>query len=78
MPRFFFHLMNQDEVTDPEGMVLDSPAEAREEAIRNARDIMAEEVRHGRLPLAHRIEVADEHGRAILAVPFREVIRIED
>lgn len=78
MPRFFFNMLNEHEVTDPEGMVLDSPAEARAEAIRSARDIMAEEVRHGRLPLAHRIEVADEHGRPILAVPFREAIRIEE
>jgi hypothetical protein len=78
MPRYFFNLMNLDEVRDCEGMVLGSAAEARDEAIRSARDIMAEEVRHGRLPLSHRIEVADEQGQPILAVPFREAVTIED
>jgi len=77
MPRFFFHLRDGESVEDPDGMFLPDAEMARLEAIRSARDIMAEDVRRGRLSLASLIEVTDEQGEPILAVPFREVIEIE-
>jgi hypothetical protein len=78
MPRFFFNLRNREEVPDPEGLILSDAGAARQEAVRAARDIMAEEVRHGRLPLLKQIEVTDENGQPIFAVPFREAIEIEE
>lgn len=78
MPRFFFHIRDGESVEDPDGMFLPDARTARLEAVRSARDIMAEDVRRGRLTLASSIEVTDENGEPILAVPFREVLEIED
>ena len=77
MPRFFFHIRDGESVDDPDGMFLPDARTARLEAIRSARDIMAEDVRRGRLSLSSSIEVTDENGEPILAVPFREVVDIE-
>jgi hypothetical protein len=76
VPRFFFHLRNGESLEDPDGIFLPDTRSARLEAIRNARDIMAEDVRRGHLSLSQRIEVTDENGEPILAVPFREVVEI--
>jgi hypothetical protein len=75
---FFFHLRDGESADDPDGMYLPDTRTARLEAIRSARDIMAEDVRRGRLSLSFRIEVTDENGEPILAVPFREVVTIEE
>lgn len=77
MPRFFFHIRDGEPVDDPDGMFLPDARTARLEAIRSARDIMAEDIRRGRLSLSSSIEVTDENGEPILAVPFREVVDIE-
>ena len=77
MPRFFFHIRDGESVEDPDGMFLPDARTARLEAIRSARDIMAEDIRRGRLSLSSSIEVTDENGEPILAVPFREVVDIE-
>ena len=77
MPRYFFHLRDGDWVDDPDGMFFPDVRTARLEAIRSARDIMAEDVRRGRLSLSHRIEVTDENGEPVLAVPFGEIVEIE-
>lgn len=77
MPRFFFHIRDGESVEDPDGMFLPDARTARLEAIRSARDIMAEDVRRGRLSLSSSIEVTDENGEPILAVPFREVVDID-
>ena len=78
MPRFFFHLRDDESIDDPDGIFLPDTRSARLEAIRSARDIMAEDVRRGQLSLSSRIEVTDENGEPILAVPFREVVEIKD
>jgi Domain of unknown function (DUF6894) len=78
MPRFFFNMRNGESIDNPDGIFLPDTRSARLEAIRSARDIMAEEVRRGHLSLSHRIEVTDENGEPVLAVPFREVVEIED
>jgi hypothetical protein len=76
MPLFFLHMYSDERIEDFEGLFLEDAEAARHEAVRNARDILAEELRHGRLPLKGRIEVADENGQPILAVPFREAVQI--
>ena len=76
MPRFFFHIRDGESVEDPDGMFLPDARSARLEALRNARDIMAEDVRRGRLQLSSWIEVTDEQGEAIFAVPFSEALEI--
>ena len=76
MPRFFFHLRDGESIDDPDGMYLPDMHTARLEAVRSARDIMAEDVRRGHLELSHWIEVTDEQGEAIFALPFREAVEI--
>jgi len=76
MPRFFFHIRDGESVDDPDGMYLPDTRSARLEAVRSARDIMAEDVRRGQLPLSAWIEVTDENGEAIFAVPFAEAVNI--
>ena len=76
MPRFFFHIRDGESIDDPDGMYFPDTRTARLEAVRSARDIMAEDVRRGRLALSSWIEVTDEQGEAIFALPFREALEI--
>jgi hypothetical protein len=76
VPRFFFHIRDGEPIDDPDGMYLPDARTARLEALRSARDIMAEDVRRGRLQLSSWIEVTDEQGEAIFAVPFAEAVEI--
>ena len=77
MPRYFFHLYNDVVAEDEEGQELPDLTAAREYAMRNIRDLMTEEVTTGRLILRHRIEIADEHGKRVLTVPFSEAVTLE-
>ena len=55
MPHFFFRIMNDIEVEDPEGEDLDNLAAARQKAVAYARDLAAEAVRQGEIDLKHRM-----------------------
>ncbi|WP_249902417.1 hypothetical protein [Sphingobium sp. Ndbn-10] len=48
MPIFHIHLFNDDNVIDEAGQQFADVAEARAEAIRSGREIIAEHVIHGR------------------------------
>ena len=79
MPRYFIHIFNDADVIDETGMELRDLAAAKHEAIRGGRAMMADHVVAG-LPirLYHRIEIANERGRMLAVIPFREIITIED
>ena len=77
MPRYFFHIYNDLIAEDEEGAELPDLPAAREHAISGARSLMAEQIMEGRLRLQHRIEVADEQGRVVMKIPFRELVNIE-
>ena len=77
MPRFFFHIRDGESIDDPDGMYLPDARTARLEAVRSARDIMAEDVRRGVLHLASCIEVTDEQGEPVFVVPFAEAVQIQ-
>ena len=76
MPRFFFHLKDGITLCDEEGMTFATVEEARGEALRTAREIMADEIRSGSLTLVDRIEIADEGGNAVTVVTFADAVRI--
>lgn len=78
MPRFFFHLYDDAVWSDEEERELPSAEVARSEAIKSAQEMACAEVLAGRLNLGHRIEVADERGRVIHLVRFRDVVEVED
>ncbi len=76
MPRFFLHLRDGDEsVEDAAGTEFPSLLAARAEAIKSAREIMAENLRRW-LPLDHKqIEICDAKGQLIETVRFHDVLR---
>lgn len=76
MPRYYFHLHNDLEALDEEGREFPDLEAARAEAIRGARDLLAEDVRRGAMTLSHWIEVQDEGGTRLLAIRYGEVVQI--
>ena len=78
MPRFYFDLTNGDGVVrDEEGIELGDRAEAREVAVRSARDVAASEIREGRgVSLSSFIAVRAEGAGEIDRVTFAEALRI--
>jgi len=79
MPHYHLHLYNSAETHDAEGRDFPDLAAAKEEAIRSSRDLMAEHVKAGEaVDLDHRIDVADDSGKVLASIGFRELITIKD
>ena len=79
MPRYHLNLFNDIDVFDEEGFELPDLAAAKDKAIGGARSLMAEHIRLGRpVHLNHRIEIADDHGKTLAVIPFREMITVLD
>ena len=77
MPRFFFNLYDDGATIDEVGVELPDLAAAHEAALEEARAVISEEVRRGRIDLSHRIEVEDEQRRPVLMLPFSAAVEIE-
>lgn len=77
MPRFFFNVFDEAANIDEVGQELPDVAAAREAALEEARAILADEARSGRIDLSHRIEVEDEQRRPVLLLPFSAAVEIE-
>ena len=77
MPRYFFHLFNDETTLDDEGRELPNDAAARDRGAKDARIMAAESVRKGHLILDHRIEVTCEDGRKLDTIHFRDVVTIQ-
>jgi hypothetical protein len=78
MPRYYFHLHNDLDVPDEEGVELTDVDAAREYAERNAVFTMAETLKEsGRLNLRHYVDIQDEQGKVLATVRFRDVVSIE-
>ncbi len=78
VPRFFFHLYNDVDAPDEEGIELPDLAAARDYALRNARFTAGETVKEtGHFVAAHRIDIEDEHGRVLATVRFADAVTIE-
>lgn len=77
MPRYYLNLYNDVVTCDEEGVELADLESARDEAIRNIRDLMKEDLDKGRIALDHRIEIADEFGRILGTVTYREAVTLE-
>lgn len=78
MPRYYFHIKSDvDFVEDPEGIELAGDAEAREEAIDAAREMLAERVRRGEVVDGYVIDVHDAAGTKVFTLSFRDVLRLE-
>ncbi|EQB12718.1 DUF6894 family protein [Sphingobium lactosutens] len=75
MPVYHLHLFNDNDVLDEEGQEFVDLAMAEREAVRNARDVIAEHVRHGHpINLTHRVEITDANGTLLKVVHFGDCI----
>jgi hypothetical protein len=77
MPRFFFNVFDEGTKIDEVGLDLPDLAAARIAAVEEARAILSDEARNGRIDLSHRIEVEDEERRPVLLLPFSAAVEIE-
>jgi hypothetical protein len=77
MPRFYFHLYNDTDVSDENGEELPDLAAAQARAISMARFEISEAVkRDGRIVLSHRIDVEDEEAAVLASVHFRDAVQV--
>jgi hypothetical protein len=76
--RFYFHLHNDVEARDPDGIDLPNLEAARLHALSDARFTAAETIKEtGHLNLSHRIDIEDEHGTVLDTIYFRDAVAIE-
>lgn len=79
MPRYFFHLYNDVEAVDPEGVELPNVGAARMAALHDARFTIAETIKaEGRFVGDHRIDIEDSDGKVLDTIYFRDAVTIED
>jgi hypothetical protein len=65
MARYYFHLKTGQEILrDEEGDDLPSEEDARVTAIRAARELVANDIKAGRIPAVDAVLIEDEHGNA--------------
>ncbi|TPG51992.1 DUF6894 family protein [Sphingomonas glacialis] len=75
--RYRFNLIAEDQiVVDEEGLILIDIEAARARAIDTARDILAGELRAGRLPLNWIIAIADDSDTVVALVRFADAVRV--
>jgi hypothetical protein len=78
MPRYLLHVYNSHGAAeDDEGLTADSLSEAREVAIKGIRSLLAAEAANGEINFKGRIEISDEAGKVLLAVPFAEAVAVK-
>ena len=76
--RFYFHLHNDVEAPDPDGVELADLEAARHHALRDSRFTVSETIKEtGRLNLSHRIDIEDEDGTVLDTIHFRDAVTIE-
>ena len=76
MPRYFCHLCQGDRlILDPDGTVLPDLDAARAEALQGIRDILGEAIKRGDDDLLDEaVVIADETGRELMTIPFKEAL----
>jgi hypothetical protein len=76
MPMFRFHVINDIDAPDEEGLELANLAAAHLKAIDFVRDLASAAVRQGRLDMKHRIDIEDDAGKVLLTVTVAEAIEV--
>ena len=78
MPRFFFHLYDDFDAPDDEGVQMADLATARIYALHLARFTAGQTMKdHGSFVGDHRIEIENDEGRVLGTVYFRDAVEIE-
>lgn len=74
MPRFYFHLDDGTRMMpDPEGMALPDAEAAWYQGVRSARALLELQFGNGSVSHGQRLQIVDEQGQPVWAVPFDEV-----
>lgn len=77
MPRYYFHLINDVDAPDTEGVDLLNLLDARRHAGIQARFTAGETVKlKGTIDLRHRIDIEDHRGNVLGTVNFGDVIAV--
>ena len=77
MSRFHFPLWDGTcLIHDPEGAELPDMAAVKARAVQTARELLAEEICEGKLPLYMRLDVEDEGNRIVHRLNFGDVVTI--
>ena len=75
MPRFFLHLKCGNAlIEDFEGSELPNPEAARTQALRGAREMLADAIRGGNDLKVEAFVVQDKHGREVMSVSITEAL----
>jgi hypothetical protein len=78
VPRYFFHLHNDLDVPDEEGLECTDLESAKACAAAQAQILMGETLKEdGRIALSHRIDIEDAQGNVLATVPFKNVVTVE-
>jgi uncharacterized protein DUF6894 len=79
VPRFFFHVRDDLDVPDYEGLDQPDLAAAQTHATHSARSLMcATLIGEGRITLGHRIDIEDSEHRCVATVTFGDAVKIEE
>lgn len=77
MALYYFHLRDgEDILLDPDGRILEGAGAIALCALVEARALISEEARSGRIRLNQRIDVEDADGVVVHSLPFSEAIEI--
>ena len=77
MPRYFFHIHDDLDTEDDEGLELPDLDAAVAGAVISARALMCETLKDGRIDLDHRIDIENAGGLVLTSVLSRDVVSIE-
>jgi hypothetical protein len=78
VPRYYFHLYDDLDCPDLEGIELPDLEAAQAKALHEARSLMGVLVdSEGRIALHHRIDIEDEQGVVLATIPFSDAVAIE-
>ena len=77
MARYFLHLRDSsDETLDPEGSEFADMESLRAAVMRNARDVIAGDVRNGVVDLRYRIDAENDTGQVVYSLAFKHAFNI--
>jgi hypothetical protein len=75
MGRFYFHMQERGQVfADEEGIELSGVDAAKQEALRGARELLADAIRFGKPDVPEAVVIADEAGRQLVRLPLAAIL----
>jgi hypothetical protein len=76
VPRYFFHVFNDQTSLDEEGQEFPDLDAARAHAIEGARSLMWDSLKEGHIDLSHHIAIQNDQGELLLDVKFGDAVAV--